>query len=222
MKNPFLLIFFLFSSLFAEEDIQRISEALGHIICKNLKRIDVELDLALVIKGMQDGALEKEPPMTERECVQALELVQEKNLRAQSKENLVQADSFLARNANDEGICSLERGKVQYRIIKHGNGNTIKPHFVPLIRYTIKKLDGSAFGPPEEEPVSLDETIPGLKSGLIGMKEGEERILYIHPDLAYGQKGALCLPPNLLLVFEVEILKADIPNVTQNLANGRD
>ncbi len=137
MKNPVLLIFFLFSSLFADEDIRRISEAFGHIICKNLKRIDVELDMALVIKGMQDGAQEKEPPMTERECIQALELVQEKKLMAQSQENLIQADSFLAHNANDAGMCSLEGGKVQYRIIKPGNGPAIKPHFIPLIRYKV-------------------------------------------------------------------------------------
>ena len=211
MKIKYLALFIasFASCLFSEEDIQRISEAFGHIICKNLKRIDVEFDMALVIKGIQDGVMEKEPPMTEKECIQALELVQEKRFMAQSQENLKQAVTFLADNADAEGVRSLEGGKVQYRIIKQGNGKAVKPHFVPLLRYTIKKLDGLIIGPPEEEPVSLDETISGLKAGLIGMKEGEERILYIHPDLAYGQNGALCVPPNLLLVVEIEILKAN-------------
>lgn len=207
-----LSIVSLLSSLFAEENIEQISEAFGHIISKNIKRIDVEFDMARVIKGMQDGVSEKEPPMTEKECLQALQMVQEKKLEEQSKENLRQAETFLADNVKEDGVSALEAGKVQYRIIKQGNGQEIKPHFVPLIRCAIKKLDGFSFGPPEEEPVSLDETIPGLKVGLIGMKEGEQRIFYIHPDLAYGEKGAFLLPPNLLLVFEIEILRANTKN----------
>ena len=50
-----LLIVALLSSLFAEEDMEQISEAFGHIISKNIKRIDVEFDMMRVIKGMQDG-----------------------------------------------------------------------------------------------------------------------------------------------------------------------
>jgi peptidylprolyl isomerase len=39
------------------------------------------------------------------------------------------------------------------------------------------------------------------------MREGEIRTLYIHPDLGYG-----CIhdaAPNALLIFEIEVLKAD-------------
>jgi peptidylprolyl isomerase len=39
------------------------------------------------------------------------------------------------------------------------------------------------------------------------MQEGEKRTLYIHPEFAYGTKGIL--PPNSLLTFEVEIVKAN-------------
>ena len=51
--------------------------------------------------------------------------------------------------------------------------------------------------------------IPGLKSGIIGMKEGEKRTIYIHPDRAYGTQGYL--PPNSLLTFEIELIKANAP-----------
>lgn len=57
--------------------------------------------------------------------------------------------------------------------------------------------------------ISLDETIPGFSKGIVGMKEGEKRTLYIHPDLAYGVNGSL--PPNSLLTFEIEIVKANNP-----------
>jgi len=62
--------------------------------------------------------------------------------------------------------------------------------------------------------MSLDEIIPGLKSGLIGMKEGEKRTIYIHPDLAYGSAGYL--PPNSLLTFEIELVKANSSTVEQS------
>lgn len=57
--------------------------------------------------------------------------------------------------------------------------------------------------------ISLDETIPGFNKGLIGMKEGEKRTLFIHPDYGYGTSGYL--PPNSLLTFEVELIKANSP-----------
>ncbi len=39
------------------------------------------------------------------------------------------------------------------------------------------------------------------------MVQGEKRTLYIHPELAYGVSGHL--PPNSLLIFEVEIVEAN-------------
>ena len=39
------------------------------------------------------------------------------------------------------------------------------------------------------------------------MKEGEKRTIYIHPELGYGTSGYL--PPNSLLVFEIEVVKAN-------------
>jgi peptidylprolyl isomerase len=45
------------------------------------------------------------------------------------------------------------------------------------------------------------------------MKEGESRRLFIHPDLAYGVAGHL--PPNSLLIFDIEIVKADTPKSSQ-------
>lgn len=39
------------------------------------------------------------------------------------------------------------------------------------------------------------------------MKEGEKRRLFVHPDLGYGTSGHL--PPNALLIFDIELVKAD-------------
>lgn len=193
-----------------EADISKISEAFGHILAKNLDHLGVGFDLDKVVQGLKDELSGKKSPMSEDECVQALTVVQEEQFQKTASDNLEKAETFLSENAKAEGVVSLDEGKLQYKIEKEGHGTEVQPHFTPLIRYTGKYLDGSVFGASkEDELVSIDETIPGLQEGLLGMKEGEKRVLYIHPSLAYGTSGYL--PPNSLLTFEVEVIKAHSP-----------
>ncbi len=51
-----------------------------------------------------------------------------------------------------------------------------------------------------------------MKLGLLGMKEGEKRTLYIHPELGFGTADTFF--PNSLLVIEVEVVQADGPAST--------
>ncbi len=197
-------------------DITKISEAFGHVIGKNLETIGVKFDVAKVVKGLEDAMAGKEAPMSEMECIQAIAAAQEAVFKQQCSENLKRAELFLADNAKTSGVIAIEEGKVQYKITEQGKGASIESHFSPLIKYCGKYLDGSVFGSSkEEEMISLDEVIPGLKAGLVGMKEGEKRTVYIHPDLAYGTAGYL--PPNSLLTFEVEIVKANAPIVKETV-----
>jgi peptidylprolyl isomerase len=189
-------------------DIGKVSEAFGHLVGKNLQHIGVKFDIAQVIKGLQDATDGKESPMSEVECIQALTAVQEKVFKEQATDNLKKAEIFLQDNAKEKGMVSLENGKVQYRIEKEGKGPAVEAHYSPLIRLSGKFLDGSPFNTSkEEERVYMEELIPGLRSGLIGMKEGEKRTLYIHPELAFGTSGYF--PPNSLLSFEVELVEAN-------------
>jgi peptidylprolyl isomerase len=188
-------------------DIAKISEAFGHLIGKNLENLDVNFDIEKIVKGLKDAAEGKEPPMTEAECVEAISSIQESNFKELAIENLKKADEFMAKNAEEKEVVILEKGKLHYKIEKEGHGSTVEEHCSPLIRYVGKYVDGTVFGASkEEEVISLDETIQGIAKGVIGMKEGEKRILYIHPDFGYGSHGYLA--PNSLLSFEIEVVKA--------------
>jgi len=191
-------------------DVSKISEAFGHLIGKNLESIGFKFDMTQIIKGLEDAQSGKDSPMTEMECVQAITSIQESVFKQQSTENLLKANEFLAQNMKIQGIISIETEKLQYRIDRQGTGAVVEEHFSPLIRYKGTFLDGTVFGSSKEnELISLDETMPGFTKGLIGMKEGEIRTLYIHPDLGYGTSGYL--PPNSLLTFEIEVIKANAP-----------
>ena len=55
------------------------------------------------------------------------------------------------------------------------------------------------------------------------MKEGEKRRLFVHPDFAYGTNGPL--PPNSLLIFDIEVVKAQAPkdaDLDDDLDDGDD
>lgn len=198
MRVIFLSLCFA-SSFFGHIDSGKLSEALGHMIGKNLQSLDVSLDIDAIAKGLQDEAAGISSPMTEDACVETL-------VKLQEEKNLEEAVAFLNANRKRENVISLEEGKLQYEILKNGEGQKVQSYNSPLVR--LKKERDSLEFDSKDEVLALDEAIPGLKLGIIGMKEGEVRKLYIHPDLAFG-KLQYIEPQNLLLILEVEIIKAD-------------
>jgi peptidylprolyl isomerase len=196
-----------------ELDIETISRAFGHHIGKNLASPEfVNLDLEAVHKGIKEGVEGKDSPLNEADYTKAVSKIQEKQFMHNVQHNLEKAIEFLAQNAKQKHIISLEEGKLQYCIEKQGSGQRVHQHSTPLIHYVGRYLDGKELSSSREsEPIalSLDEAITGLAKGIVGMKEGEKRTLYIHPELGYGTAGSL--RPNSLLIFEVEVIKADTP-----------
>ena len=218
LKKLTISVLCLFSSLvYAEEekvekpvDVSKVSEAFGHLIGKNLDTMGLKLDLAKVIKGLQDASEGRDSPMTENEYIEAVTSVQEAAFKEASIENLKKAEEFLAENSKAENVKVIEPGKLQFKVEQEGTGGVVDESCSPLIRYTGKFIDGTVFGASkEDELVNLDETIPGFSKGLLGMREGEKRMIYIHPDLGYGTSGYI--PPNSLLMFEIEVVKANAP-----------
>lgn len=197
----------------APVDMKKVSEAFGHFIGRHLKSPNVTFDLDYVIKGMREGVEGKPAPMTDKEYEQAMMTVQKSAHEKSAKDNLKAAEDYLKNNSNIAGFVVVEPNKLYYKVLKQGNGPAVEAHGTPQINYTGKFIDGTVFGSSENSggPVAipLDQTIPGFSKGLIGMKEGEKRIILVHPELGYGATGHL--PPNSLLIFDVEVVKAKAP-----------
>lgn len=191
-------------------DIGKVSESFGHLIAKHLQNPSLHFDIDKIIKGMRDELAGIPSPMNEAEYESAIAQIQESICKQIAEKNLNDANVFLEKNATEQGIISLEP-KLQYQILKQGEGQAVSAESTPLVHYMGKLLDGTVFGNSYEmgDPIVLPiaHTIPGFSKGLIGMKEGEKRRIFVHPDLAYGSVGQL--PPNSLLIFEVEIVKQD-------------
>lgn len=87
-----LLICFFTTAVFAE-DVSKLSEALGHMIGKNLQNLGVDFDIDAVVKGLVEEAEGKDSPLNEDECVQAIVDLQEKKIVAITDADLQQADT---------------------------------------------------------------------------------------------------------------------------------
>jgi len=85
-------------------------------------------------------------------------------------------------------------------------GDKIQVHFVGSL------LDGGVFdssrsrGTPFSFWVGEGQVIAGWDEGLLGMKEGERRLLTVPPAIGYGGDEKPGIPPNSTLVFDIELL----------------
>lgn len=88
------LILSLSVSLFAQEpDVTKLSEAMGHIIGKNLQSLGLDFDLDAIVKGLQEESEGKSSPLNEDECVQAIAVLQEEKMATTTDRELQQTDS---------------------------------------------------------------------------------------------------------------------------------
>lgn len=71
-----------------------------------------------------------------------------------------------------------------------------------------KKFDSSVDrGAPFTFNIGLGQVIQGWEEGVIAMKVGEKRRLFIPAHMGYGTRGAgAVIPPNANLIFDVELL----------------
>lgn len=196
-----------------KEEMLKASEGLGYFIGRNMNNPALKFDVESVIKGLRDGFEGKPAKMTDKEYEELMLTIQKKAYAKKSEENLKAADEFLAKNAKEPGVIEIEPKKLQYIILQEGKGAVVEAKGHPSINFTGKYIDGTLFGSSEEVggpiSISLENTIPGFSKGIQGMKEGEKRRLFIHPDLGYGTMGQL--QPNSLLIFDIEVDKAISP-----------
>jgi FKBP-type peptidyl-prolyl cis-trans isomerase FklB len=195
---------------------QKSSYAIGLDIGSSFKEGGLDLDPALVSKGITD-ALTGKPGMTPEEMQTALKAFQvemQAKMEAKQKEafakNLKEGETFLAANGKKEGVKTTASG-LQYKVLKTGKGKSPKSTDTVRAHYQGTLIDGTVFdssikrAEPAEFP--LDQVIPGWTEALQLMKEGDKWQLFIPAKLGYGERGGgQVIPPNATLIFDVELL----------------
>jgi peptidylprolyl isomerase len=109
---------------------------------------------------------------------------------------------------------------LSYIDTKVGSGSLVVPRKWYTIQYTGYLVDGtkfdSSFDHPDHAPLSFQQgpqgpqgqrqVVPGMDTGLDGMKVGGKRRLFIPYQLAYGPSAHGNIPPKSMLIFDVELV----------------
>jgi FKBP-type peptidyl-prolyl cis-trans isomerase FkpA len=102
---------------------------------------------------------------------------------------------------------------LKYEDLALGDGDTAEAGQQVSVHYTGWLTDGSKFdssvdrNQPFDFALGRGMVIRGWDEGVAGMKVGGKRKLTIPPQLGYGaQVAGGVIPPNAVLVFEVELL----------------
>lgn len=206
------------SNLELKTKIDTLSYSLGMQFGRDLLQNEVKINPDIFIKGLKDVLESTIPLLSDDQVQQAImnlnNELRQKDMEKQqeiSSENLKKAKEFLQKNSQQAGVKVTPSG-LQYKEITPGTGIQPKAEDTVEVHYTGKLINGTVFDSSIERGQTLkfplNQVIKGWTEGLQLMKEGGKSILYIPPDLGYGERGAGgVIGPNEALIFEVELIK---------------
>ncbi len=203
------------------DEKSRVSYAIGMTLGHNWQQqgLDIDPDLAArAIKDIQSGGTtlltQAEMQETLTAFQQTFKIKQQKMMAEKAVKNKADGDAYLARNKTQPGVITLPDG-LQYTVLKEGTGATPSANDVVSVNYRGTLIDGTEFdssykrGQPAQFPVN--GVIKGWTEALQLMKTGSKWQLLIPAELAYGESGQRGIPPNSVLIFEVELLSVQAP-----------
>lgn len=238
MKKLFTVIFCvgLAAPLFADgtnqlaDDKSRVSYALGMLNGHAWKAQDIDFNVDLYMQGIKDGLAGGATLLTPEQAQQALEVFK-KDLTAKQQQkraematkNKTEGEAFLTTNKLSPGIKLIsavlpsgQSSELQYLVETSGSGPV--PSFGEKVKVNYRGtfLDGTEFdssykrGQPFTCQVGSG-VILGWSEALKKMPVGSKWKLFVPSDLAYGERGNMGIPPNSVLIFEIELLDIEPP-----------
>src|SRR5262245_20994495 len=207
-------------------DKQKFSYGVGLSIGGDMRQqllTSDDLDLQALLRGLSDALADGKPALSRDELKTAMSDYQAKlapqlqermkaaseKAKAASEKNLKEGQAFLAANKTKEGVKTTASG-LQYKVLKSGSGATPAMGDRATVHYKGTLLDGTVFDSSlggQPATFKVGGVIEGWNEALQLMKAGDKWQLFIPAALAYAdQPPAAEIPPNAVLLFEVELL----------------
>ena len=206
-----------------DTELQKVSYSYGYFVGMNLRQQGVtDIENNEFVAGLKDALANEDGEMTSEEMQELIRSYGQKSqekaaeIRKELAEaNLEKSQQFLQENKTKEGIQVTDSG-LQYKVLEEGSGASPSADDKVTVHYKGTLPDGTTFDSSYErgEPASfpVGGVIKGWTEALQMMKEGSKWMLYIPPELAYGERGAgprSQIGPNQVLIFEVELLEVN-------------
>lgn len=196
---------------------QKVNYIVAQNMALNLQQSGLTVEPDAFAQGLRDIRNGVESRLTDEEKEVVMQTFQEQamakheeELRKLSDANLAEGQAYLETNKAKEGVQVTDSG-LQYRVLTEGDG--VKPSETDTVsvHYSGKLIDGtefdSSYGRGEPVNFPVNGVIAGWTEALQLMPQGSKWELVIPSDLAYGPGGNGPIPPNAVLVFEVELLE---------------
>lgn len=121
--------------------------------------------------------------------------------------NKAEEKAFIAKLKEDKSVKTNASG-LRYRIVSRGKGRKPTAQDELYVKYKGYFVDGTIFDHKVDSPAifHLRNLIPGMAEGLMMLGVGGKATLYIPARIAYGEDGTTKIPPQKMLIFEVELI----------------
>jgi FKBP-type peptidyl-prolyl cis-trans isomerase FklB len=195
----------------------KTSYAMGMNIGAGLRKQQIDIDPAIMARGLKDSFTNGKTLLSEEEERTVLTQLQS-DVRKKQQElaqlaaevNKKQGLAFLEENKAKEGVVTLPSG-LQYKVLQEGTGPKPAASDTVVCNYRGTLLDNTEFdssykrGQPATFPVT--GVIKGWTEALQLMPVGSKWQLFVPSELAYGDRGAGGqIGPGSTLIFEVELV----------------
>lgn len=124
-----------------------------------------------------------------------------------SDEQKNEFDTKIEKYLKKKGIkCERSDSGLYYKIINPGEGELIQYKDVVSFTYTANLLNGKLVDQ-KEEPIEypVEELIGAWKEIMMKLRPGGKAYLVAPPQLGYGEHKLDEIPPNSILIFEMEV-----------------
>ena len=203
----------------AAPDKTTLSYAIGYDMARDLAERKVDLDVATLVRGINDGYAKRQPSMPGDKLAASLSAFQKRmaeqeraNFERVARENKTKSDAFLSANRAKPGVIVLPSG-VQYRVIEPGSGakptnaSTVQVHLRGSI--STGQEFANTYSTANAQPASFKVSefpLAGVKEAILMMPAGSRWEVYIPADKAYGNDPRSPIGPAQAIVFDVKLV----------------
>ncbi|MDF2691471.1 MAG: mip [Gammaproteobacteria bacterium] len=207
-----------------KSQMDKVSYAIGYDVGNNFKTQNISINASSFEAGFETGLQGKQPVMTPAQMQATLQDFQQQMMEnmaqkqaATAAQNLAASQAYMQKIASQPGVNQLEDG-LYYQVITAGKGRIPSANDIVTVNYEGTLPNGTVFDSSYQrnQPLSfpVNQVIPGWQKALEKMPVGSTWMVYIAPQLAYGQSAPPVIGPNQALTFKIELLSAT-PKKTQ-------
>jgi len=194
-----------------------LSWVMGFSMAQSMASTGIELNREVFYQAIEATLNSKQQPFSEQQTYDLLnraEMMAYMNQQTKAEENRVKTmteeSGYFEQLLRDNKNVKRTASGLCYEVLQQGSGENSKDGQIVVFDYKGIFTNGQVFdqtyGNRESITHLVSESImPGLHEGLKMMNKGSKYRFYIPSSLGFGATGTDVIPPNTIIIYEVEL-----------------